>query len=551
MTKKIIAIFLVIYLFIAISCISAKAADNALSINAKAFVLMDPISGRILLEKNSQEKMAMASTTKIMTAIVALEKGDLQSQIRVSPRAASIGGSSFYLKPGDVLTLEDMLFGLLLPSGNDAAVAIAEHIAGTEDKFVQMMNQKALELGALNTHFTNPHGLDDPEHYTTAVDLAVISRYALKNIKFREIVQTKTKEIKYGDIDKQIFNTNRLLWEFEGADGIKTGYTGKAGRCLVATAKNNGFHLLSVVLGSQNHFEDSKKLLNYGFENYKLKNIISKNNYLTTVNVENGVIKTVDLIAKDSITLPIEESENIKFKLIVPKKIKAPVFKGEEVGQVQVYIDDDLVTSTSLITAKDVPLKTYKYILNRILRFWTRWEKTDWNKNVKKVKFWEGFSLFMSNLYNIIAHHWWGGKVVVDPYKTGMFKTNPYAKKKPLKGSLVVVLDGTYEERGLQLIPQPSRCLVANEVHELILTDENKKPGDTVNKIAYIGFFAVKESTVITVGDEVKINGHLIGKIAGFDETHMPNHYNIVIYGEERVSGNQRNLNLDDEVIIG
>ena len=178
MTKKIIAIFLVIYLFIAISCISAKAADNALSINAKAFVLMDPISGRILLEKNSQEKMAMASTTKIMTAIVALEKGDLQSQIRVSPRAASIGGSSFYLKPGDVLTLEDMLFGLLLPSGNDAAVAIAEHIAGTEDKFVQMMNQKALELGALNTHFTNPHGLDDPEHYTTAVDLAVISRYA-------------------------------------------------------------------------------------------------------------------------------------------------------------------------------------------------------------------------------------------------------------------------------------------------------------------------------------------------------------------------------------
>ena len=145
----------------------------------------------------------------------------------------------------------------------------------------------------------------------------------------------------------------------------------------MATAKNNGFHLLSVVLGSQNHFEDSKKLLNYGFENYKLKNIISKNNYLTTVNVENGVIKTVDLIAKDSITLPIEESENIKFKLIVPKKIKAPVFKGEEVGQVQVYIDDDLVTSTSLITAKDVPLKTYNYILNRILRFWTRWEKTD------------------------------------------------------------------------------------------------------------------------------------------------------------------------------
>ncbi len=138
-----------------------------------------------------------------------------------------------------------------------------------------------------------------------------------------------------------------------------------------------------------------------------------------------------------------------------------------------------------------------------------------------------------------------------DPYKRGMFKTNPYAKKKPLKGNLVVVLDGKYEDRGLQLIPQPSRCLIANEVHELILTDENKGPGDTVDKIAYIGFFVVRESTVITVGDEVKINGQLIGKIAGFDETHMPNHYNIVLYGEERISGNERNLNLDDEIVIG
>ncbi len=138
-----------------------------------------------------------------------------------------------------------------------------------------------------------------------------------------------------------------------------------------------------------------------------------------------------------------------------------------------------------------------------------------------------------------------------DPYKKGMFKANPYAKKKPLKGNLVVVLDGKYDERGLQLIPQPSRCLVADEVHEIILTDEDKKPGDTVNKIAYIGFFTVKESTVIIVGDEVKINEQVIGKIAGFDETHMPNHYNIVIYGNDRISGNERSLNLNDEVIIG
>ncbi len=140
---------------------------------------------------------------------------------------------------------------------------------------------------------------------------------------------------------------------------------------------------------------------------------------------------------------------------------------------------------------------------------------------------------------------------MTDPYKKGMFKANPYAKKRPLKGNLVVVLDGKYEERGLQLIPQASRCLNTNEVHEMILTDEDKKPGDIVNKIAYIGFMTVKDSTVIIVGDEVKINGQVIGKIAGFDETHMPNHYNIVIYGKNRISGNERNLDLNNEVVIG
>jgi hypothetical protein len=140
---------------------------------------------------------------------------------------------------------------------------------------------------------------------------------------------------------------------------------------------------------------------------------------------------------------------------------------------------------------------------------------------------------------------------MADPYKTGMFKMNPYAKKKPLKGNLVVVLDGKYEERGLKLIAQPSRCLLQNEVHEMILTDETKGPGDTVNKIAYLGFFTVKESTVIVVGDEVKVAGKVVGKIAGFDETHIPNHYNIVVNSDERISGNERNLKLDDEVEIG
>lgn len=140
---------------------------------------------------------------------------------------------------------------------------------------------------------------------------------------------------------------------------------------------------------------------------------------------------------------------------------------------------------------------------------------------------------------------------MIDPYKAGMFKTNPYFRKKPLKGNLVVVLDGKYEERGLKLIDQPSRCLLKHEIHEIIATDESSKPGDIVNKIAYIGFFAVKEGGVVVAGDEVRIGGKIIGKILGFDETHMPNHYNIVISCNERISGKERNLGLDDEIIIG
>jgi len=374
MTKKIVAVLLIFYLCMAVYCLDAKAENEKLSVNAKAFVLMDPISGRFLLEKNSEEKRAMASTTKIMTAIIALEKGGLKSQIKVSPKAASIGGSSFYLKSGEALSLESMLYGLLLPSGNDAAVAIAEHIGGTEEKFVKMMNQKALKLGALNTHFTNPHGLDDPEHYTTAKDLALIAKYAWNNNKFREIVQTKTKEIKDGDYTRQIFSTNRLLWQFHGADGIKTGYTGNAGKCLVATAYKNGFRLISVVLGSHNHFEDSQKLLNYGFNNYKLKPVVSKDDYYTTVNVENGIFEKVDLIAKENIHLPVMENENISFKLVVPKNIKAPVLKGEQIGQLQIYIDNDHALSTDLVAARDVRLKKYHDILNKILRFWIKWD---------------------------------------------------------------------------------------------------------------------------------------------------------------------------------
>lgn len=379
MPKTTIIFLLTLCLLIGTLSLEVKAENPQLSINADVYVLLDSISGRILLEKNSTEKRAMASTTKIMTAIIALEQGNLQSQVVVSPRAASIGGSSFFLKTGETFSLENILYGLLLPSGNDAAVAIAEYIGGTEENFVKMMNEKAVELGALNTHFKNPHGLDEPGHYTTAKDLALIARYAWNIYKFREIVQTKSKEIKDGNYTRQIFNTNKLLWEFDGANGIKTGYTGKAGKCLVASAFKNDFQLLSIVLGTHSHFGDSFQLLNYGFNNYKQTTLAKKSKNYATIPVQNGTFDEIELGIKSNINLPLSKREKFRLKPVVPKKTKAPINKGQQIGELQVYIDENLVHSAPLFAMKDVEVKNYKYILNKIFQFWIK------GKQIEKI----------------------------------------------------------------------------------------------------------------------------------------------------------------------
>ena len=205
----------------------------------------------------------MASTTKIMTAILAIEMGDLADVVTVSPRAAGVEGSSIYLERGEKLTLEDLLYGLMLRSGNDAAVAIAEHIGGTVENFANLMNRKAYQIGARNTHFVNPHGLHDDKHYTTAYDLALISAYAMENPVFRVIVSTKQKKIPWEgrNYSRVLQNKNALLWDYEGANGIKTGYTKISRRCLASAALRFGMQLVCVVLDCQPWFEDSMALL--------------------------------------------------------------------------------------------------------------------------------------------------------------------------------------------------------------------------------------------------------------------------------------------------
>ena len=243
--------------------IEAIAALVMPEVTAQAAIVSDVTSGQVLAEKNAHQRLAPASTTKIATALVALQRGQLEEQVTVH-ESALIGGARMGLSPGQVVTLEELLYGLLLRSGNDAAMAIAQHIGGSVDGFVEMMNQEARDLGLTDTHFANPHGLDAPDHYSSAYDLMVLARQALANPAFAEIVSTH----EYTFRGRRLSNRNELLGNYPGADGVKTGTTAGAGECLAASATRNGHQVLVVVLGSQDRYGDASILLDYYFDHY-------------------------------------------------------------------------------------------------------------------------------------------------------------------------------------------------------------------------------------------------------------------------------------------
>ncbi len=232
----------------------------ATDVSAKAAVLIEAESGRVLFEKNPDSRLPMASTTKIMTALVALESGDLERNVTVAGEAEGVEGSSVYLHKGDRTTLIDLLYALMLQSANDAAVAIAVDVGGTQDRFVEMMNEKSRMLGLSDTHFDNPNGLDSKTHYTTANDLARLCAYAMKNELFREIVSTKVYDITLNEKLVRVVNHNKLLWRLDGACGVKTGYTKASGRCLVSSVERNGKTYIAVTLNAPDDWSDHKKL---------------------------------------------------------------------------------------------------------------------------------------------------------------------------------------------------------------------------------------------------------------------------------------------------
>lgn len=328
---------------------------NSYAISAKSAVLIDTSSGRILYEQNAREQLPMASTTKIMTGLLACESGKLDKSVKISPFASGTEGSSLWLKIGEKQTLEDLTYGLMLKSGNDAAVAIAEYLGGSVDAFALLMNKRARELGAVNTNFMNPHGLDADGHYTTAYDLALIAREAMKNKKFRSIVSTKTYSIPMeGEKwDRALKNHNKLLWRYDGCNGVKTGFTKRCGRCLVSSAKRDKKKLICVTINAPDDWNDHTYLLDYGFSNFRNKRVLKKGEKALKITYDKKNQRKVNLLYAQDYNILIGDSDVITTE-IVKKELKVPAKKGTVAGYVNVYCNGEEIGKIDLITEKAI-----------------------------------------------------------------------------------------------------------------------------------------------------------------------------------------------------
>lgn len=341
---------------------------------AKSMCVLESSSKRVLYAKNEHDKRAMASTTKIMTAITAIESGvDLDVPFEVSSKAVGISGTSIYLKNGEILTLRDLLYGLMLVSGNDASYAIGEYVGNGIEHFIDMMNWKARQIGVYDTHFQNTHGLDSEGHYTTAYDLALISSYALKNEIFKEIVSTKDIQISNSDGKIRYFrNKNKLLNTLDGAIGVKTGYTGDAGRCLVSAVERNGMQVVCVVLDCRPMFEDSADILEKAFSEYEIENIAEKIEYPDSILVENGCSNTVKTSKLNECFYPLKkgEKEKISVEINLVDKMLAPIKKGDEIGEIKIFMDKDLLFSEKIFTMEDVKEKGVLQKIGDVISQW-------------------------------------------------------------------------------------------------------------------------------------------------------------------------------------
>lgn len=346
-------IYILAFCYVLSSIFKINVSAEEISVNAKNAVAIDSKTKIVLYEKNAHMLVPMASTTKIMTALVAINYGNLDKKIEISQKAASIRGSIVGYKKGELISLKELLYGLMLRSGNDAAIAIAEGIAGSVEEFVKLMNDYAAQIGVYNTHFESPHGLDSDEHYSTAYDLAVITSKAKENELFNEIVKSKDVDGSGENFSRDFHNINKILWQLPNANGVKTGYTGKAGKCLVSSVNIKGNDVVIVVLNSPTRWNETKKINDYIEKNYEFKKIFLQDDIVKETSVNNGKDKLKVKISKD-IIIPEKKDAQYEIKVNLSNNISAPINSGAKIGSIDIYLNNKKIYTEVLEAANSV-----------------------------------------------------------------------------------------------------------------------------------------------------------------------------------------------------
>ena len=368
--------------------VTASNVSELPKTNSRRYIVYDRISKSMIIGKNEDVKSAMASTTKIMTTIVILEKADLNEKVTVSAKAGGTGGSRLGLKRGDKASVRDLLYGLMLRSGNDAAVALAEHVGGSVKGFAELMNEKAIELGLTNTHFVTPHGLDDANHYTTALELAKLTDYAMDNETFAKIVGTKSTTIYINNQSRQINNTNELLGVLNGVVGVKTGFTNNAGRCLVTETKRNNMDIITIVLGAdtkKDRTKDSVNLIEYTFSKYKMYNleerIIEEFNKWKNINEKRILITKgkqnnpkLALGAIEKATIPICDNDKIEYSINALTEVEAPVKQWNVMGTLTVKLNGEILENIDIVNVNEVQKRDWKDYFKIVLNTYGNWK---------------------------------------------------------------------------------------------------------------------------------------------------------------------------------
>ena len=346
-----------------------RAAQKKEGITAKGWALIEAVSGRLLMGENEHDRLPMASTTKIMTALLVLEAGeDLDTLVTVPSEAAGTEGSSLYLKAGERMSLRDLLYGLMMKSGNDAAVALAMHVSGSVEAFAGRMNARAAALGCENTHFVNPNGLHDPDHYTSAYDLARIAAAAMEMPFFRELVATERYTASTGDHARAFRTKNKILTQVEGGCGVKTGYTKKAGRCLCFAARREGMLLIGAVLNAPDMWNDAREILDRGFSEYELHTLLLPGQIVGQVPVTGSMKKTLPAAAKEGILYPVRKDveEDIRLDIRLADSLAAPVKPGASAGEAVLVVNGERIEAVPLSVEEGAEPLTFGWFFREV-----------------------------------------------------------------------------------------------------------------------------------------------------------------------------------------